>query len=231
MKLLLVDDDPGFVELLKIGLEDAGHSCAVASNGAAGIQALKDHPSGTFDLILLDVEMPVKTGWELLEELRQNGDEVPVVFVTGRDTPEEKIRGLRLGADDWIVKPIEFGVLLARLEAVARRRNALPSVHFQDLELDLARRKVSRGGARIDLSPKEYDLLYALVRAGGETITREALLLDVWDINFDPGTNVLDVHIGRLRRKLDRHGRPLIDTVRGVGYRLQKHTAEAAPPN
>ena len=222
MHLLLVDDDESFTRTLAIGLEAAGIAATVANEGAQGLRILSEAPNGHFDLILLDVEMPVKDGWELLAELREKGDEIPVVFVTGRDSSTEKIRGLRLGADDWIVKPLEFDVLLARLEAVLRRRNSLPPLRLGDLELDLARRKAARGGKRLDLSPKEYDLLYVLARAAGTTKSREELLLEVWDIDFDPGTNVLDVHIGRLRRKLDRLGRPLIQTVRGEGYRIDR---------
>src|SRR5262245_46665952 len=171
-------------------------------------------------MILLDVMMPALSGWELLHDLREHGRETPVIFVTARDAVEERVKGLRLGADDYVIKPFAFSELLARIEAVIRRRQSLAPIEVFDLRLDLARRQVRRGDRSIDLSPREFDLLLALVRAGGRVLSRSELLREVWSIEFDPGTNVVDVHIGRLRRKVDRHGPPLIQTVRGEGYRL-----------
>ena len=223
MRLLLVDDDAAFRKTLSLPLQAEDVRVDEAADGAQALEILTSNPRGAFDLILLDVDMPAKNGWEMLDDVRERGDDVPVIFVTGREKSEDMVHGLKLGADDYIVKPVVFDELKARLEAVLRRREALPSVHFGEIELDLARRKVSRDGNRVDLSPKEFDLLYALIKAGGEVISREALLRDVWDIDFDPGTNILDVHIGRVRKKLDRHGRPAIQTVRGEGYRMARH--------
>jgi DNA-binding response OmpR family regulator len=221
MRLLLVDDDPKFRSYVSSGLEESGIECATAGDGESALTLLKSDPRG-FDLILLDVMMPAKTGWELLMELREQGREMPVIFVTARDAVEERVKGLRLGADDYVIKPFAFSELLARVEAVIRRRQALPPIEAFDVKMDLARRQVQRGGKSVDLSPREFDLLLALVRAGGRVLTRSQLLHDVWGIDFDPGTNVVDVHIGRLRRKLDRHGPPLIHTVRGEGYRFSE---------
>jgi two-component system copper resistance phosphate regulon response regulator CusR len=175
---------------------------------------------GYFGLVLIDVIMPEKNGWELLTALREAGDEVPVIFISGRDAAEERVRGLRLGADDFVVKPFSFDELLARMEAVLRRRRSLAPLCVGDLKLDLTRRKAERSGSPVDLSPREFDLLLALAKKPGAILSRTQLLCDVWDMNFDPGTNLLDVHLGRLRKKLDRHGRPAIQTVRGEGYRL-----------
>ncbi|HVS17362.1 MAG TPA: response regulator transcription factor, partial [Planctomycetota bacterium] len=167
-----------------------------------------------------DVMMPEVTGWDLLADLRERGRETPVIFVTARDSVEERVRGLRLGADDYVIKPFAFQELIARIEVVIRRRKELPPIEVGDLKLDLARRQARRADNAIDLSPREFDLLLALVRAEGRTLTRTELLRDVWGIDGEPATNLVDVHIGRLRRKLDAHGPVLIHTVRGEGYRL-----------
>jgi DNA-binding response OmpR family regulator len=219
-RVLVVDDDPDVCAYLAAGLTSAGIDSKIALDGVQAIECLQQNPAGWFGLILLDVSMPKKNGWELLDSLRQAGDEVPVIFVSGRDSSEEKIRGLRLGADDYVVKPFLFDELLARMEAVQRRRRSLAPIILGEMKIDLTRRKTERAGKAVDLSPREFDLLLTLARAGGETISRQRLLEDVWDIKFDPGTNLLDVHLGRLRKKLDRTGRPAIQTVRGEGYRI-----------
>ncbi|MCZ6598449.1 MAG: response regulator transcription factor [Planctomycetota bacterium] len=225
MRVLIVDDDPDFRIFTTHALEGAGIEYACAEDGLEGLRLLKESPRGSFDLILLDVVMPGASGWDLLLELREKGNEIPVIFVTGREKVEERVRGLRLGADDYLVKPVAFEELIARIEAVLRRRNELANIEFGDLTLDLARRKADRAGVPVDLSPREYDLLLALARGGGETVSRADLLREVWGLPFDPGTNVLDVHIGRVRRKTDRLGRPLIRTVRGEGYQLVRHVS------
>jgi DNA-binding response OmpR family regulator len=171
-------------------------------------------------MILLDVMMPVKDGWEFLHDLREKGRETPVIFVTARDAVEERVKGLRLGADDYIIKPFAFDELLARIDAVIRRRSALAPMSYGDLELDLARRAVKRGGEQVELSPREFDLLRTLMANHDKVLTRAKLLHEVWGIDFDPETNVVDVHVARLRRKVDRRGPPLIQTVRGEGYML-----------
>lgn len=219
MNVLLVDDDPDFLLFTTAALEDAGMRYESAHSAEQGLAVLDEQPAGTFDLILLDVQMPGAPGWDVLTEMREKGDETPVVFVTGNEALADRVKGLRLGADDYVVKPIEYEELIARIEAVVRRRREMSPLVFGDLTLDLARRKADRGGARIALSPREYDLLFTLVEARGEILSRDQLLQKVWDIPFDPETNVVEVHIGRVRKKVDRHGRPMIETVRGEGYR------------
>ena len=219
MRLLIVDDDPKLRNYVCAGLEQSGIEGVPAPDGQSALAILEDDHRG-FDLILLDVMMPEVTGWDLLADLRERGRETPVIFVTARDSVEERVRGLRLGADDYVIKPFAFQELIARIEVVIRRRKELPPIEVGDLKLDLARRQARRGDNAIDLSPREFDLLLALVRAEGRTLTRTELLRDVWGIDGEPATNLVDVHIGRLRRKLDAHGPVLIHTVRGEGYRL-----------
>lgn len=219
MRLLIVDDDPKLRNYVCAGLEQSGIEGVPAPDGQSALAILEDDHRG-FDLILLDVMMPEVTGWDLLADLRERGRETPVIFVTARDSVEERVRGLRLGADDYVIKPFAFQELIARIEVVIRRRKELPPIQVGDLVLDLARRQARRADNAIDLSPREFDLLLALVRAEGRTLTRVELLRDVWGIDGEPATNLVDVHIGRLRRKLDAHGPSLIHTVRGEGYRL-----------
>lgn len=219
MRLLIVDDDPKLRNYVCAGLEQSGIEGVSAPDGQSALAILEDDSRG-FDLILLDVMMPEITGWDLLADLRERGRETPVIFVTARDSVEERVRGLRLGADDYVIKPFAFQELIARIEVVIRRRKELPPIEVGDLRLDLARRQARRADKALDLSPREFDLLLALVRAEGRTLTRMELLRDVWDIAGEPATNLVDVHIGRLRRKLDAHGTSLIHTVRGEGYRL-----------
>jgi DNA-binding response OmpR family regulator len=219
MRLLIVDDDPKLRSYVCAGLEQSGIEGVPAPDGQSALAILEDDSRG-FDLILLDVMMPEVTGWDLLADLRERGRETPVIFVTARDSVEERVRGLRLGADDYVIKPFAFQELIARIEVVIRRRKELPPIEVGDLKLDLARRQARRGDKSIDLSPREFDLLLALVRAEGRTLSRTELLRDVWGIEGEPATNLVDVHIGRLRRKIDAHGPSLIHTVRGEGYRL-----------
>jgi DNA-binding response OmpR family regulator len=220
MHVLLVEDDPDFRLVTKHALARSGIEVTSTPNAEDGLQLLREKPPGAFDCVLLDINLPGISGWDLLLEIREEGDEIPVIFVTGQESVAERVRGLRMGADDYLVKPIEFEELAARIEAVLRRRRELADVHFGDLHLDLGRRRVHRGDRRIELSPREYDLLLVLARAAGKVVRREHILGEVWDMPFDPGTNVLDVHIGRLRKKLDRSGPPLIRTIRGEGYQL-----------
>lgn len=223
LRILLVDDDPDFLRMSTIAIEAEGLEAKSAEDGDQALAILRDPAIPAFDAILLDVEMPNTDGWELLIQLREDGDEIPILFVTGREAVEDRVRGLKLGADDYISKPVEFDEVIARLDAVVRRRLSLPTIEFGDLSLDLARRKVKRAGTIVELSPREYDFLFALVEAKGEVVSRETLLSDVWDMDFDPETNVIDVHVGRVRKKLDRHGPASIETLRGQGYRLLRH--------
>ncbi len=220
MRILIVDDDPTFRELSAVALEAAGMKLEFASNGTDGLAKLQGAPGGHFDVILLDVQMPGASGWELLFELREAGNEVPVIFISARGGVEDRVKGLRLGADDYVVKPVEYDELIARIESVVRRRLAMPTIEFGPLHFDPVRRRVKHSGKHVDLSPREYDLLLHLVQASGEVVTRKALLEEVWNMPFDPGTNVVNVHINRLRKKLDRCGPQVIETVRGQGYRI-----------
>ena len=226
MKVLVVDDDPKFRSYVSAGLHQSGLECETAPDGRTALEML-DAARDPVGLILLDVMMPVQNGWELLHDLRAKGRETPVIFVTARDAVEERVKGLRLGADDYIIKQFAFDELLARIDAVVRRRQALVPLEYADLVLDLAKRAVKRAGKAIELSPREFDLLRTFVAKYEKVLTRAELLHDVWGIDFDPETNVVDVHVARLRRKLNRCGPPLIQTVRGEGYTLSAKAAEA----
>lgn len=218
MRILIIDDDPGVRSYILRVLEESDfHGDAVA-----GPEEGRDRlaGNGAYDAILLDVSMPHQTGWEFLEDLRARGDETPVIFLTAHHTVEERVRGLRLGADDYVLKPFEASELIARIEAVVRRRHSLPVLTVKDLKVDLARRVVERGGVRIEVSPREFDVLGELVQARGAILSRSELLRRVWDIDFDPGTKVVEVQVARLRRKLDREPPSLIQTVVGEGYRV-----------
>ena len=219
MNILIVDDDPKLRGFVAKGLETNGIQSISASDGNEALAVL-DAAAERPDLILLDVMMPGKSGMEFLEELRRRGSDVPVIFVTARRGVEDRVKGLRTGADDYILKPFEFDELLARIEAVIRRRQTIPVYELGDLRIDVARRIVERRGERVDLSPKEFDLLRTLAEAKGRTVSRTELLKIVWGITFDPETNVVDALVARLRRRIDRSGPPLIETVIGEGYRL-----------
>jgi two-component system OmpR family response regulator len=212
MRILVIDDDPKFRTYISAGLRESGVECETAEDGQAALDLL-EKSERSFDLILLDVMMPKRDGWEVLFLLREKGRETPVIFVTARDSVEERVKGLQLGADDYIIKPFA-------IEAVVRRRKSLLPLEYGDLKLDLATRAVWRGGRALDLSPREFDLLRVLVSNADRVMTRAELLASVWGIHFDPETNVVDVHVARLRRKLEAHARPLIHTVRGEGYVL-----------
>ena len=228
MKALIVDDDTDFRTVISLALEAEGIEFEMAGDGNQALTQLDQRGAGAFDVILLDIEMPGSNGYELLLAIRERGDEVPVIFISGLGRVDERVKGLRMGADDYLVKPIEIDELLARMHSVQRRRRSLAPLEFGDLRLDLAQRRAYRNEKPSHLSPKEFDLLLTLVKAGGAVVSREDLLREVWDMNFDPGTNLLDVHIGRLRKKVDRLGRPLIQTERGVGYRAVRHEPEPA---
>ncbi len=199
------------------GLTDSGLACETAADGPDARVRLRD--SGPFDLILLDVMMPGQTGWSLLDEIRAAGDLTPVIFLTARHEIEERVRGLRAGADDYILKPFDFKELLARVEAVQRRRGP-GTLSIGPLTIELETRIVKRAGARIDLTQREYEVLLALVRARGRVLSREDLLRDIWDMNFDPETNLVNVVVSRLRRKLGRGQPTLIRTIVGEGYMI-----------
>ncbi len=221
MRLLVIEDEVKTGDYLKQGLREAGYQVVLARNGLDGHQfAMSDD----FDLVILDVMLPDVDGWRILQSMRQRGRRTPVMFLTARDSIEDRVRGLELGADDYLVKPFAFAEALARVRALLRRGLVQTiSDHLQvaDLTLDLPRRQAARGDKRIHLSHKEFNLLELLVRRKSEVLTRSLIASQVWDMNFDSDTNVIDVAIRRLRAKIDDDFEPkLIHTVRGMGYKL-----------
>ena len=222
VKILIVEDERKTGEYLCMGLREAGYAVELLNNGVDGLhQALE----GDHDLVILDVMLPGLDGWQVLRGLRAQGREMPVLFLTAKDHVDDRVKGLELGADDYLVKPFSFSELLARVRTILRRgRSGMEPTTLQvaDLELDLLRRRVTRAGKRIDLTAKEFGLLELLMRRKGEVLPRSLIASQVWDVNFDFGTNVIDVAIGRLRTKLDQpFHRPLLHTVRGMGYVLE----------
>ena len=228
MKLLVVEDEAKTADYLRQGLSEAGFVVDLARTGLDGHHLAM---TGDHDLIVLDVMLPDVDGWRILRALREAGRDVPVLFLTARDSVEDRVKGLELGADDYLVKPFAFTELLARVRTLLRRgRNPALAEMLQvaDLVLDLPRRRASRGGTRINLSNKEFALLELLVRRQGEVLPRSLIASQVWDMNFDSDTNVIDVAIRRLRAKVDDAFSPkLIRTVRGMGYTLDLPDADA----
>jgi len=220
VNLLLVDDDPKFRSFMQKGLQESGLAVETADSGEQALSILEQRGLGAFDLLLLDVMLPKSSGWEVLERLRRLGDPTPVIFLTARSAVEERIKGLRLGADDYVIKPFEFSELLARIEVVRRRHEKPSALVVGSLRLDLERRAVECRGVRIEMSPREFDLLLVMARAKGQVLSRSKLLEAVWGMEFDPGTNVVNVLIARLRRRLDTWAPGLIRTVVGEGYVL-----------
>lgn len=220
MRILVVEDNRKVASFLERGLREEGFAVDVAHDGTDG--ALKAHVY-EYDLILLDVMLPGKSGFEVVRELRAVGRPTPVLLLTARDSTQDVVRGLDLGADDYLTKPFSFDELLARVRALLRRSGLdMPGrLVWGDVEIDLRRHAAFRAGRRLTLTPKEMRLLEHFVRHPGEVVRRTELLEKVWDLRFDPGTNVVDVHVANLRQKL-RAGdeEPLIHTVRGVGYRF-----------
>jgi len=222
MRLLVVEDEVKTGDYLRQGLAEAGYQVLLARNGLDGHHLAM---SDDFDLIILDVMLPDVDGWRILQSMRQAGRRTPVMFLTARDSIEDRVRGLELGADDYLVKPFAFAEALARVRTLLRR-GGVPTVtdHLQvaDLTLDLRRRQAARAGKRMHLTNKEFNLLELLVRRKGEVLTRSLIASQVWDMNFDSDTNVIDVAIRRLRAKVDDAFEPkLIHTVRGMGYKLE----------
>ncbi len=222
MKILVVEDEPKTGEYLKQGLEEAGFVVDLARNGEDGLHLAE---TDAHDLLILDVMLPGMDGWQVLRSLRQAGRDTAVLFLTARDDVDDRVKGLELGADDYLVKPFAFSELLARVRTLLRRGSRgkdADSIKVADLELDLMRRRVVRGGKRIDLTSKEFALLELLLRRQGEVLPRSLIASQVWDMNFDSDTNVIEVAIRRLRAKVDDDFEPkLIHTVRGMGYVLE----------
>jgi two-component system copper resistance phosphate regulon response regulator CusR len=219
VKILVADDDPKIRTFLSQGLTESGMTCRTAEDGETALAMLRREP---FDLLLLDVMLPGIQGWDVLETLRQESIKVPVIWVTARDALDERVRGLQMGGDDYVVKPFAFTELLARVQAVMRRHKESARTVVGDLEIDHFKGSVTRDGQLLDLTRTELGLLRHLAERPGQTVSRSDLLQSVWGIDFDPGTNVVDVHIRRLRKKVDEpFGSPLIHTVRGSGYVLE----------
>lgn len=222
MKMLIVEDEPKTGDYLRQGLTEAGFLADLARTGTDGLHLAL---TGDYDLLILDVMLPGLDGWHLLEALRRSGNALPVLFLTARDHVEDRVKGLELGADDYLVKPFAFSEFLARVRTLLRRgKSSLePTVlRIADLELDLLRRRVQRGGRRIDLTAKEFALLELLLRRQGEVLPRSLIASQVWDINFDSDSNVIEVAIRRLRSKMDDDFDPkLLRTIRGMGYVLE----------
>ena len=221
MKILIVEDEIKTGDYLCQGLVEAGFVCDLVRDGMDGVHF---GLTGEYDLMILDVMLPGLDGWSVLQTLRRAGREFPVLFLTARDQVEDRVRGLELGADDYLVKPFAFSELLARVRTLLRRgKSKEPEVlRVADLELDLLRRRVVRGGQRIDLTAKEFGLLELLMRRQGEVLPRSLIASQVWDMNFDSDTNVIEVAVRRLRAKVDEPFDPkLIHTVRGMGYVLE----------
>lgn len=222
MHILLIEDDAGVAEYIGNGLRESQHSVAHIADGRQG---LVESRRGGFDAMIIDRMLPGLSGLEIIEDLRSRGDKTPILILSALGDVDDRVKGLRAGGDDYLVKPFAFAELLARLEAIQRRQQANKNetrLKVADLEMDLLSHRVTRGGQSLSLQPREYKLLEYLMRHAGQVVTRTMLLEHVWDYHFDPQTNVIDVHISRLRQKIDRDfDTTLLTTVRGAGYLLQ----------
>ncbi|MCP1400843.1 heavy metal response regulator transcription factor [Achromobacter insolitus] len=224
MRILVIEDEPKLADYLKKGLSEQSHVVDLAHDGVDGLHLALE---GVYDLIVLDVMLPGVDGFGVLAAVREQKD-TPILMLTARDAVEDRVRGLEGGADDYLVKPFAFSELLARVQALLRRgRSQEPTLlRLADLELDLARRRAQRGGRRLDLTAKEFNLLALLLRRQGQVLSRTTLAEQVWDMNFDSDTNVIDVAVRRLRSKLDDpYDTKLLHTVRGMGYVLESRPA------
>jgi two-component system, OmpR family, response regulator len=222
MRILVIEDDPTVGQYVKRGLEEHRWAVDLMTDGEEGERRAS---SEAYDLIVLDMRLPGKSGLDVLQSLRAKGFERPVLVLTAQDAVDAKVTTLRAGADDYVTKPFAFEELLARVEALARRPRALasPVLRVGDLEIDQATREVRRGGVPIEVTPKEYTVLEYLARHAGRVMSRTLITEYAWGYHFDPGTNIVDVVINHLRKKVDAgHNRKLITTVRGVGYVLKE---------
>ena len=221
MKILIVEDDLQAAEAMERGLTEGGHECSRSADGEEGLTAAR---AGEFDVMIVDRMMPKMDGVTLIETLRREGDQTPVLFLSALGEIHDRVAGLKAGGDDYLVKPYAFAELIARVEALSRRRetgSVQTLLRVGELEMDLIGRAVHRQGKEIDLQPREFQLLEFMMRHAGQSVTRTMLLEKVWEYHFDPQTNVIDVHISRLRSKIDKgFDRPMLQTVRGAGYRL-----------
>lgn len=226
MRILVVEDDADAATFLVKGLREAGHAVDHALDGAAGKSMAE---AGGYDAYVIDRMLPGMDGLTMLETRRLAGDETPALFLSALGEVDDRVAGLKAGGDDYLVKPYAFSELIARVEALGRRRgpqNVQTRYEVGDLEMDILTRTVRRAGKKIDLQPREFRLLEYLMRHSGQVVTRTMLLENVWEYHFDPQTNVIDVHISRLRSKIDREfDSPLLQTVRGAGYTLTDQAA------
>ena len=222
MRLLIVEDDREAAEYLKKALREAGHMAELAKDGEEGLALALD---GDFDVLVIDRMLPKRDGLSLIAELRTRGRKTPVLILSALGQVDDRVTGLRAGGDDYLAKPYAFSELLARVEALSRRTTSQSGdtlYRVGDLELDRLSHRVSRGGKEIPLQPREFRLLEYLMRHAGQVVTRTMLLENVWDYHFDPQTNVIDVHVSRLRAKIDKgFDRALLHTVRGAGYMVR----------
>jgi two-component system OmpR family response regulator len=222
MRILVIEDDAEASAAMVRGLAEAGHEAIVAGDGLLGLKAARED---TFDVMVVDRMTPNLDGLSAVGTLRREGDLTPVLFLSALGEIEDRVTGLKAGGDDYLVKPYAFAELIARVEALARRRDSggvQTLLRVGDLEMDLIGRSVRREGKDIDLQPREFQLLEFLMRHAGQSVTRTMLLEKVWEYHFDPQTNVIDVHVSRLRSKIDKgFDRPMLQTVRGAGYRLE----------
>lgn len=223
MKILIVEDEPHTGEYLRQGLREAGYFTELMRNGVDG---LHEATEGDYDLVILDVNLPGIDGWSVLSSLRRKKPQLPVLYLTARDSVEDRVKGLELGADDYLVKPFSFSELLARIKSIMRRGHQMQEasmLQVSDLQLDLVRRRVTRSGKRLDLTAKEFGLLELFMRRQGEVLPRTLIASLIWDINFDSESNVIVVAVGRLRAKIDDgFNSKLLRTVRGMGYVLDE---------
>jgi DNA-binding response OmpR family regulator len=218
MKILVVEDDRTVGQYVKRGLEEQRYQADLVDDGMEGLRLAS---GGRYDIIVLDLRLPGMNGFEMLRTLRDRGNTTPVLVLTAQDSVDFKVQALRAGADDYVTKPFAFEELLARVEAIGRRPKEIrdPLLSVGDLELDIATREVRRAGEKIELTPKEYTVLEYLMRHAGRVMSRTLITEYAWDYHFDPGTNIVDVVINRLRKKVDSgHQQKLVHTVRGVGY-------------
>jgi two-component system, OmpR family, response regulator len=222
MRALLVEDDDTIAEFVARGLREAGFVVDRVADGEAGLAAARESPH---DVAIVDLMLPRRDGLSLIEELRRQRISTPVLILSARRSVDDRVRGLQSGGDDYLTKPFAFAELLARVQALVRRSTRAPdptTLRVEDLELDLLSRRVARSGKPIDLRPREFTLLEYLMRNAGKVVSKTMILSHVWEYNFDPQTNIVDVLVSRLREKIDRpFERKLVHTVRGVGYVLR----------
>lgn len=222
MKILVIEDEAKISSYLKKGLEEEGYTVDIAADGEEGLSLALGYD---YDLIILDVMLPKRDGWSVMEELRRSGRKTLALFLTARDDVDDRVKGLDLGADAYLVKPFAFSELMAQMRSLLRRssdRHYQTKIKVADLELDPIRHVATRAGVKLDLTPKEFALLSLLVRRKGEILTRATISEQIWNLHFDPGSNSVDVHIRRLRTKVDDPWeKKLIKTIRGIGYSIE----------